>query len=286
VLTGAPLFFWIHDLWPESLSATGAINSGFALDMVGKITSWIYRGCDRILIQSQAFRESVARYGARPEQVYYLPNCAEDYFQPVTLPQDAPERDLMPEGFRIMFAGNVGVAQDFETILAAAELTQSQPPIQWVIVGDGRNRPWAEEQIQQRKLGNVRLLGRHDKERMPAFFSLADVMLVSLKRDPIFALTVPAKVQAYLACGKPIIASLDGEGARIIEEAKAGLAVPSESPELLAEAARTLSLLDASELAAVGINARAYFDAHFSRAHLMDVFEGWLEEISGGHGNS
>jgi colanic acid biosynthesis glycosyl transferase WcaI len=277
-LTGAKMFCWVQDLWPESLSATGAVRSESVLNWVGKLTQWTYRGCDRILIQSEAFRNSVLKYGAGSDQIRYFPNCAEDLFQPVDVTAEAPERNLMPEGFRVMFAGNIGISQDFETILAAASLTSSQSAIQWVIVGDGRYRPWVEQEIQSRALTNVHLLGRHPKEKMPVFFSLADVMLVSLKREPIFSLTIPSKIQAYLACGKPILASLDGEGARIIQEALAGLTVPAETPHKLADAVLQLAALDPKLLQTMGSNARTYYEAHFSRTYLLDKFEGWLYE--------
>jgi len=284
-LTGAKLFFWVQDLWPESLSATGAVHSRHILKWVGKLTRWIYRRCDRILVQSQAFRESVLNYGAEDNQIRYFPNCAEDLYRPIVLPADAPEHALMPPGFRVMFAGNIGKSQDFETVLAAAELTQTQSNIQWVVIGDGRHRSWVEAEIQRRQLANVSLLGRFPKERMPAFFSLADVMLVSLKREPIFALTIPAKIQAYLACGKAILASLDGEGTRIIEEAQAGVAVPAESPIELANAVRRLSGLGPEPLQAMGRNARKYHETHFSRTHLLDEFEIWLYECCDDSGN-
>jgi len=280
-LTGAKLFFWVQDLWPESLSATGAVHSKLILNWVGKLTRWIYQGSDHILIQSQAFYESVLKYGATRQQIRYLPNFAENHYRPVALPANAPEQALMPSGFRVMFAGNIGKSQDFETILTAAELTQTQSNIQWVVLGDGRQRAWVAAEIQRHNLDNVHLLGRFPKERMPAFFSLADVMLVSLKREPIFALTIPAKIQAYLACGKAIIASLDGEGARIIEEAKAGVTVPAENPQALADAVRRLAELGPEPLQAMGCNARKYYETHFSRTHLLDEFEGWLHECRG-----
>jgi colanic acid biosynthesis glycosyl transferase WcaI len=277
MLTGAKMLCWIQDLWPESLSATGAVRSKLVLNWVGKLTQWTYRGCDLILIQSEAFRDSVLKYGAESDRIRYFPNCAEDIFQPIDVTAEAPVRDLMPEGFRVMFAGNIGISQDFETILAAAALTGSQG-IQWVIVGDGRHRPWVEQEIQSLGLTNVHLIGRYPKEKMPVFFSLADVMLVSLKREPIFSLTIPSKIQAYLACGKPILASLDGEGARIIQEAQAGITVPAESPNVLADAVLKMAARDPKLLETMGCNARKYYEAHFSRTHLLDQFEGWLHE--------
>ncbi len=283
-LTGAKLFFWVFDLWPESLSATGAVRSKRILNWAGKLTRWIYRGCDRILMQSKAFRQSVINYGARDDQIRYFPSFAEKLYRPLCLPAAAPEHALLPRGFRVMFAGNIGKSQDFETILAAAELTRTQPHIQWVVLGDGRQRAWVAAEIQRRQLANVRLLGHFPKARMPAFFSFADVMLVSLRREPIFALTIPAKIQAYLACGKAIVASLDGEGARIIEEAKAGVVVPAESPVELAQAVCRLSGQNPEQLGAMGRNARHYYEAHFSRAHLLDEFEGWLRECGDNSG--
>lgn len=277
-LTRAKLFFWVQDLWPESLSATGAVHSEQIISWVGRMTRWIYKGCDLILMQSKAFRSSILNYGVDNNRIRYFPNYVDDHYQMVTLTEDAPERDLMPDGFRVMFAGNIGEAQDFETILKAAELTLSNPEIHWLIVGDGRRYRWVEKQIRKRGLTQVHLLGYHPAERMPAFFSLADVMLVSLKDDPIFSMTIPSKIQAYLACGKPVLASLSGEGARIIEEARAGLTVPSESPEKLADSVLKMVAMGPEHLKTMGCNARTYYEKYFSRASLLDEFERWMCE--------
>ena len=158
VLSGARVFFWVQDLWPESLSATGVVRYKCILKLAGKLTRWIYRGCDFILIQSKAFRESVLCYGAKESQIRYLPNCAEDLYQPVVLPAKAPEHALITQDFCIMFAGNIGKAQDFDTILTAIELTQLEANIQWVILGDGSLRSWVKAEIHRRHLTNVHML--------------------------------------------------------------------------------------------------------------------------------
>ena len=243
------------------------------LRCVGRLVGWIYRGCDRIFIQSRAFRDSVVHRGGANRRIHYLPNFAEEMFRPLTASLEEPEAALMPRGFRIMFAGNIGVSQDFETILSAAEITRGRQEIKWIILGEGRRKAWLVRELSRRSLNNVYLLGRHPKERMPVFFSMADVMLVSLKKEPLFALTIPSKIQAYLACAKPIIASLDGEGARIIEEAEVGAAVPAENPMALAEAVIRLSQVDALVLDDMVIKARKYYDEHFSRTHILDEFE-------------
>lgn len=275
-ISGAKLYFWVQDLWPESLSATGAVKSGRILKCVGMVTSWIYRGCDKILIQSKAFRESILKYGVDNIRISYFPNYVDDYYQIVPVDNCSLEKNLIPEGFCVMFAGNIGVAQDFETILKAAELTLSNPEIKWVILGDGRQREWVEREINNKALTNVYLLGHFPAERMPAFFSHADAMLVSLNDDPIFKMTIPSKIQAYLACGKPIIASIDGEGARIIDEADAGIAVAPGSPHKLAATVFDFAIMDTAKLKRMGISSRKYYEKNFSRAFLLDQFNKWI----------
>ncbi|MDI6688588.1 MAG: glycosyltransferase family 4 protein [Desulfobacterales bacterium] len=279
-LKSAPIMFWMQDLWPESLSATGAVRSEKILKMVDMLVRSIYKGCDRILVQSQAFFEPVKRQGGDSSRILYFPNSAEELYQPVILEEDAPERAVMPEGFCVTFAGNIGAAQDFGTILNAAELLKDHTEINWVIIGDGRMFPWVKSQVVERNLmQTVHLLGRYPVEAMPNFFTLSDVLLVTLKKEPIFALTIPSKVQSYLACAKPIIAALDGEGARIIKEADAGLTCPAENPEALAKAVLTLYNMPQSERQVMGTHGRTYFNSHFEHKMLLDRLEIWMEEL-------
>lgn len=279
-LKKVPIAFWVQDLWPESLSATGAVSSPWILRQVERLVRFIYRGCDRVLVQSEAFIPSIEKLGVSRDRIAYFPNSAEDLYEPVTLPEDAPERASLPHGFRVMFAGNIGAAQDFGTILGAAERLKSYPDIHWLILGDGRMLPWVREQIEERGLGaSVHLLGRYSVEAMPRYFSLADAMLVTLKKEPIFALTIPSKLQSYLACGRPIIAALDGEGARVVQEASAGVVAPAEDADGLAEAVLRMYRMDAGTREQTGLNGLWYFKAHFERAMLLDRLEGWLHEL-------
>jgi colanic acid biosynthesis glycosyl transferase WcaI len=279
-LKSAPILFWMQDLWPESLSATGAVKSKRLLKLVARLVRFIYHGCDRILVQSRAFSSQIESFGVKPERIFYYPNSAEEYYRPTKLKTDAPERSLMPAGFRVMFAGNIGAAQDFATILKAAEKLKGYQDIHWVIIGDGRMRPWVETQVRERGLmENMHLLGRHPVQVMPRYFALADALLVTLRKDPVFELTIPSKVQPYLACAKPIIAALDGEGARIIKEAEAGVACPSSDPEALSEAVLALYSMSQKEREAMGLRGRDYFEKHFERTMLLDRLEKWMKEL-------
>jgi glycosyltransferase involved in cell wall biosynthesis len=275
----APVLFWVQDLWPESLSATGGVQSKWVLKAVARLVSFIYKGCDLVLVQSRSFVERVLALGAHKEKIRYFPNSAEDLYRP--LPRDSvPQSGALPDGFRVMFAGNIGAAQSFETILDAATQLRDRREIHWVILGDGRQSNWLQEQVSGRGLSHcVHLLGRYPVESMPEWFAQADVLLVTLKKDPVFALTIPSKIQSYLACGRPILAALEGEGARIVEEARAGIVVPAEDASALAKAVLQLSLLPPTDREAMGLNGRRYFLQEFDRDTLVARLDSWMNEL-------
>jgi glycosyltransferase involved in cell wall biosynthesis len=276
------VLFWVQDLWPESLEATGAVRSKWVLGWVERLVRWIYRRCDRILVQSEGFLPRVAALDGDPARTRYFPNWAEAVYRPVEVPTDAPERAALPQGFRVMFAGNVGAAQSFETILAAAERLRGEREIQWVILGDGHQRPWVEREIARRGLAeSVRLLGQHPVERMPTYFALADAMLVTLRSDPVFALTIPSKIQSYMACGRPIVASLDGEGARVVEASGCGLTCAAGDAEGLAKAVLSLCRMPREAREEMGARGRTYFLQHFERERLLDQLERSMAEVAG-----
>jgi glycosyltransferase involved in cell wall biosynthesis len=278
-LKSIPILFWVQDIWPESLSATGAVHSEKILNGVRKLVRFIYRHCDKILIQSPAFAPSIECQGVDPERIAYFPNSVEDMYAPVVNAAESEADDLPPSGFLAMFAGNIGAAQDFGTILSSAEKLKDHSDIHWVILGDGRKFEWVKEEVKVRGLtDSVHLLGRHPPEAMAGFFARSDVMLVTLKRDPIFALTIPSKVQSYMACGKPIIAALDGEGGRLIRESGAGLASPAEDADALAESILTFYRMPKEDREAMGMRGRVYCEANFRRDMLIERLEGWMNE--------
>lgn len=269
----APVALWVQDLWPESISAAEGLDSELLMNAVGKMVKFIYQNCDLILVQSRAFINPIANMGIERQKIIYFPNSSADPLQRGIAGQGVNMPEI-PEGFRLMFAGNVGAAQDFTTILDAAEKLKGHPEIQWLIVGNGRLFPWVQSQVQKRGLSRtVHLMGRHPVESMPHFFALADSMLVTLKRSRIFSLTIPSKVQSYLAGGKPIIAALDGEGAQVIREARAGLICPAEDSGALAQIALEMSRMTESERKLMGMSGRAYYKANFDQELLLDRFE-------------
>lgn len=277
-----PAAIWLLDLWPETLEATGAIKSKRILSMVGVLVRFIYRNLDLLLVQSEAFRPHIKSQSESFDQkIRYFPASAEALFEPQPPANHILNIDKAPGEFWLMFAGNVGVSQDPETIVGAAELLKDERNIKWVIVGDGRKLEWMKQQAVSLGISDrFHFLGRHPVEKMPEFFAAADVMLVTLKNEPIFALTIPGRIQSYLACGKPMVATLPGEGARIIEESGAGVVCNPEDPEDLAAKVRALYSQSRESLVTMGKQGRSYYEQHFDRDMLTEKLESWLDSLS------
>lgn len=259
------LVTWVQDLWPQSLETAGFVTNQRLLGWVGMVVEWIYRRTDLLLVQSRAFIPSVqAMAGGTP--VVYHPNPGESAFRG-PLYTGLPKLLLQP-GFNIVFAGNLGTVQALDTVLDAATLLLPHEEIRVVLIGAGSRRDWLTREVASRKLRNVQLAGRFAPEDMPGLLSQASVLLVSLVRSPIMSETIPSKIQAYLAAGRPIIASLDGEGARIITEAGAGLACPAEDAPALARAILNLRAMSPEALRRLGAAGRCYYQQHFEPSML------------------
>ena len=281
-LKRAPVLLWVLDLWPETLSAVGVVRSPWLLALIGLVVSFIYRRCDLVLGQSRAFQPNIEKYAGDSSRFRYFPSWAEPLFRAsLAAVEPAPEVQEFQDTFNVLFAGNIGEAQDFPAILDAAEALRHRADIRWLIVGDGRAAEWVRAEIGRRGLEEaVRMLGRHPIERMPAFFRGGDALLVTLKSDPVFAMTIPGKVQTYLATGLPLIGMLDGEGARVIEEAGAGFVCPSGDGRALANRVARLAELPPGERVAMGARGVAYSQREFDRDRLLTQLEGWMREVA------
>lgn len=274
-LKRAKVVLWVQDLWPESLVATGFVTNPLALAAVEKVVRWIYRRSDMVLVQSEAFLESVRPMaGATP--VRYYPNPGELGF---TAGADEPPPVELQPGFNVVFAGNLGTVQALDTVIDAAERLRDIPEIRFVFIGSGSRGEWLADAVARRGLRNVSLLGRFPPSAMPSLMQQASALLVSLARSPILAQTVPSKVQAYLAAGRPIIASLDGEGARVVEQAAAGLSCPAEDAPALAEAVRRLYSAPQSERERMGRNGHRFYREHFDPEALATELTALLGEV-------
>jgi colanic acid biosynthesis glycosyl transferase WcaI len=277
-LKKVPVVFWVLDLWPETLSALGAVRSPRLLRLIGRLVQFIYDRCILVLGQSRAFIKGIGKYCSDKSKIFYYPSWAEDVFAN-GLMDKAPEVPKDDAAFNIVFAGNVGECQDMPAVVKAAELLKDDPNVRWLIVGDGRMSDWLASEVKRRGLQKcVLLLGRFPIERMPSFYAHADALLVSLKRDPVFSMTIPGKLQSYLLTGIPVLGMLDGEGAAAIEHAKAGLTCPAGDSEGLAAAVQKLKSMTHIERQVMGENARRYAQKEFDRDMLISKLEVFFEE--------
>jgi glycosyltransferase involved in cell wall biosynthesis len=268
-----PICFWVLDLWPESVSSGGNLRTDSIYKLINPLVKFIYNQSDRILVSSKGFIKSITRKGINKKKITFFPQWAEKIFKPIVV-----EKSLIPKipenSFKIMFAGNIGESQDFPSLLKAARILKKNKDIQWIILGSGRKEEWVKEKIKEYELEECfHMLGNHPLEMMPEFYANADCMLFSLKREYIFSITIPAKVQSYLACAKPILGMIDGEASNIIKDAKAGLVCPSESPEALSKNIEIFSKLKVSKLEEFGKNSLIYYRNEFERTMLINKVE-------------
>ena len=278
-LKKAPVVFWALDLWPETLQAVGGIQSKSVLWGIEKMVRFIYNNCTLVLGQSKSFVKSIQSHCDYPQRVQYFPSWAEKLHTAKNTSAKffAPEIEKNDESFNILFAGNIADAQDMPAVLNAAELLRNHKPIKWIIVGDGRRFEWLKSQVKKRQLEeHFIILGRFPLERMPSFLAHADALLVSLKKDPVFSLTIPAKLQTYLMTGIPILGMLDGEGSKIIEESNAGISSSASDSESLAAAAIKMSMLSSKERNQLGQNGIEYSRKEFDRSILMGKLENFF----------
>ena len=277
-IKNAPVVFWALDLWPETLSAVGVVRSPKVLAWVGRMVSFIYNRCTLVLGQSRGFLGSIGKYCNDKSKIRYFPSWAEDVFTDENV-QPAPEVPEMVDGFTVVFAGNIGEAQDMPAVLDAAEQLKDNDGVRWVIVGDGRKSDWLQSEVLRRGLNkHVLLPGRFPVERMPSFYVHADALIVSLKRDPVFSMTIPGKVQSYLMAGIPLLGMLDGEGAAVIRDAQAGLTCDAGDAAGLVKAVLFMAAMTPEDRKQLGLNGRKYAEQEFRRAELMDRLDALIHE--------
>lgn len=260
-----PIYYWLLDLWPESLSA-GGIKNPTIISYVDTITRYIYKHCDRILISSISFKKVLCSRGVHQDKIIYFPNWCEDSITSGEIKQ-IPK---LPAGFRIMFAGNLGEAQNFDNLLQVILRLKDISSLKWIILGDGRKRECIETFIKENDLTkNVFLLGRYDISYMASFFNQADILLVSLKNEFAFNSTLPAKIQAYMASAKPILAMMNGEGQYIIKEANCGFCADADDINSMVSIIENLFKIPKNELTELGKNGYKYYETHFKKAICM-----------------
>ena len=258
-----PVVMYCLDLWPESLIAGGITRESVIYKYFHHVSKKIYRQMDKILITSRMFSDYLSKeFGIRKDKIEYLPQYAEDIFEQI------PSRK--EDGvFNFMFAGNIGAVQSVETIIKAARMMEDQP-VKFHIVGGGTDLERLQKMSED--LDNIIFYGRRPLEEMPEFYAKADAMLVTLAADPVLSLTLPGKVQSYMAVGKPIIGAIDGETKVIIEDAQCGFCGKADDAEELEENLKKF-MKNPMMRKKQSENAMKFYNENFQKNVFMNRFE-------------
>lgn len=281
LLRRIPFVYEVQDMWPETLTATGMLPSSRAAKLLGQLAKFIYARAAAITVISPGFKRNLIEKGVPADKIQVIPNWAdEDIYRPVERDERLGEEYSLAGKFNVMFAGVMGAAQALENVLAAAEKLIDCEAVQWVFIGDGIDVDRLKQSAQARRLNNVRFIGRQPVERMPYFFAWADALLVHLKRDPLFEITIPSKTIAYLACGRPIITCAAGDPAKVVSDAGAGLVCAPEDATALAQAVRVLRAMPVDQREALGQAGRHAYLQQYTRAGLVRNYEELLERIA------
>jgi len=274
-----PLYIIVQDLWPESLLFTGKTKSKIILNLVSRFSDYIYHQANCLFLPSNGFRSSLLKRGIANSTMFFLPNSTESYYRPEEI--DNKYAHLFSGKQHILLAGNIGEAQGLELIIEAAKnLYPLYPGLRWILVGDGRMRLKLMQTVIELGLSEVFLFpGRFDPIEVPKLIAWSDATLLTLKKDPLFTITVPSRLQTYMACGKPILASIDGEAAELIREADCGLVSPADDLEAFINLVRIFLGSSLEQKTEWGIKGRNYYLSNFERNYLLDRLHQKLSEI-------
>jgi glycosyltransferase involved in cell wall biosynthesis len=274
-----PFVYDVQDLWPDTLTATGMVNGSLALRLLGRWCQLVYRAAGRIAVLSPGFRQRLSERRVPSSKVRVIYNWIHA-ISPAA--PDAALKDSLADKFVVLFAGNLGAAQGLDTVLDAAKLIHNRhPEVCFAFAGSGVEERRLRQRAVAEGLANVVFLGRRPPEAMGGVYAWASALLVHLRADPLFAITIPSKTQAYLAIGKPILTGLRGDAADLVRAAGAGIVFAPGETAALAQAVDELLAMPDSARQRMGGAGRAYYEAHLSLAAGVQAFEEEFMQAAG-----
>lgn len=280
-LKKTPVIVWVQDLWPESILYSGIKLPGFLISIIRYITKLIYLNVDVIATQSQSFNKKISNdFGIETNKIIHLPNTIDSLF--LTKQSDAILPDQFTNNlgrFNIVFTGNIGDAQNLDDLIAASNsIKKKDSSIKFFIIGAGSKLEEYRELVSSKNIENIFFLGSFPLSYMPSFIAKSDLMLISLKDEEIYNLTIPNKLQSYMASGKPVLGNISGASADLIEKSKCGHIVKPNNPDLLCNKIIEMSRLDRRSLELMGNNGKLYFEDHFSNESFLNNFFSLLDK--------
>lgn len=274
-----PNYLYVQDLWPENVEMITGIHSPLVIGPISRMVNYIYKNCHLIFGTSPSFvAEIQKRTPNEEEKVIYWPQYAEDFYMP--LPRK-PVADIPDDGtFKVVFTGNIGLAQGLEILPFAAKRLKDTgiTDVAFVVVGDGRQKQKLISSIRELNVEDMFcMIDSQPAERIPELLAACDAAFVSFADDPLFAKTIPAKIQSYMACGMPILAAACGETERVIREADCGVCCNLGDEAALVEGIQALRKADRMKMST---NARAYFEKNFQKKTLMDEMDIYFQHMT------
>lgn len=272
-----PCFLYVQDLWPENVEIAAGIHNKWILGPIGKMVDFIYKRCNKIFVASPSFAESVKARGTDENKVVYWSQYAEEFYKPCM-----DKSPLIPTDgiINITFTGNIGTAQGLEILPEAAEILKGKNiSLRFNIIGDGRNKENLINQIKAKQVEEYfNLIGWQPAENIPSILAASDAAFLSFADNPLYSMTIPAKLQSYMACGIPIIGSVSGESEKIIRESECGLTCKIGSASALSDVIIEFIQLSQSKKREMAENANAYTQKHFNKKTLIDYIDKYYKE--------
>lgn len=279
-LGNTPICMYIYDLWPDTLFSHG-LGGRVLKKTIERECVKIYKSFDLLFITSKGFRKRLLEYGCDDEKIKYIPQWVEKRYRPVKADGKIRRRfGLRDDDFIVMFAGNLGFAQSVETIIECAFYLKHENHIKFVFVGDGSVKQWCMNECRRKEIDNCFFLERQSADNMPGILAEADALLITLRNRDNYSLTLPGRLQSFMASGKPVIACANGEAAKVVNEAHAGLSCPADNAKELSERIIRMAGMSYEERNMYGINAFQYALKNFNEADLLKTIEAELASVS------
>ncbi|MFE4072831.1 glycosyltransferase family 4 protein [Peribacillus sp. YIM B13477] len=275
-----PCYLYVQDLWPDNVEIITGTTNKYFIGAIGKMVDYIYARCTKIFTTSNSFVDSIEKRNVPRELIEYWPQYAEDFYRP--LKKKRIEEIPNDDAFNLIFAGNIGNAQGLDILPKVAVLIKAKQlnrKIRFNIVGDGRYKETLVKIVESNNVGEMfNFIPKQPANRIPEFMAACNSAFLCLTNNPLFEMTIPAKLQSYMACGIPIIASADGETSQIIKESNAGLSSPAGDIQKLSEIIIEISSKSSKELNEIGLNAKSYYDKNFNKEELLNKMDKYFRE--------
>ncbi len=276
-----PFLYDIKDLWPDTLTASGVFNNKTGIKIINEWCNFIYRKADKIGVCTEGFKRKLIERNVPQKKVEVIYNWCDDNIIKINKPNiELAEKYGIDKSFNIIYAGNIGKAQRLDSVLESAKILKNNfDRIKFIFIGDGVELENLKNITKGNSLNNIVFISKQPVDKIADFFALADVLLVHLKKQELFEITIPSKIQAYMAVGKPILNAVNGESKEIVEISNSGISAEPDNPQDIADAVVKLYNMPKSDLSELGINGYNFYQSKFSMKAGIEKYERVFHDI-------